>query len=120
MRWLANGLITAPDQHTGAPAAIWMPNATPFPFQQNPCTFPNWETTATDVGRVAEIEEAAADMFLSWVYFKTSNGQSGFMDSSWRGASCYANGCSDSTEPGQARANWMNQTMNTLFSQFGW
>lgn len=105
----------------GAPTTIWMPNATPFPLQQNPCTFPNWESTATDVGRVAEIEEAAADMFLNWVYFKISNGQTGFGDTRWRGGNCYPNGCPDIAEqPGQVRANWMNQTMTTLFTQFGW
>jgi hypothetical protein len=104
-----------------------MPNATPFPFQQNPCTFPNWETTATDVGRVAEIEEAAADMFLNWVYRTITNispllktevpgSWSGYRNMDWRN-NAEAN---DDSYPGDARLEWMQIVMDNIFDEKGW
>jgi hypothetical protein len=105
----------------GAPS-LPVINANPFDFQQNPCTFPNWEASDPVVGPVTEIEEAAADMFLNWVYWK--NYGSAFLDNFWRfnrsNGNCYANGCSDSDGSGQARAEWMEQTMTTLFNTFNW
>jgi hypothetical protein len=93
-------------------------NGTPFPYQQNPCTFPNWETTDPR-GQVAEIEEAAADMFLNWIYWKAGD-NTAFQNQIWRSSGCYPNGCADSNLAGQARRNWMDQTMTTLFDEFNW
>jgi hypothetical protein len=109
----------------GAPTTLLTPtgtpsSGTPFPFQQNPCNFPDWETT-DPVGFNTEIEEAAADMFLNWIYWKNFPGQtSGFLDRLWRDGNCYPSGCPDPGASGQARAEWMNQTMTALYTQFGW
>jgi hypothetical protein len=103
----------------GAPAGLPVINQNPYPFQQNPCTFPNWETT-DPAGAITEIEEAAADMFLNWVYRKNSSAPPGFIDNLWRSSTCYPNGCADSGLSGQARTTWMNQKMTDLFTEFGW
>jgi len=95
------------------------PVGTPFAFQQNPCTFPNWEASST-TGSITEIEEAASDMFLNWVYYKNYGNSTAFLDKLWRSSTCYFNGCSDPGLSGQIRSNWMNTTMTTLFTQFGW
>ncbi len=102
----------------GAPS-LPVANGPPFPFQQNPCTFPNWETT-DPVGPITEVEEAAADMFLNWVYWKNYGSGTAFLDQIWRSSDCYPNGCPDSGLSGQARSTWMNGTMSTIFAQFGW
>jgi hypothetical protein len=99
----------------GAPTMI-VPTVSPFPFQQNPCTFPNWEATSS-VGPVTEIEEAAADMFLNWVYWKTQN--TAFLNTNWRFSGrdyCYPLGCIDVNLSGDVRARWMDETMLTLIA----
>lgn len=95
---------------------------TPFPYQQNPCTYSDQVAPGLDY----EIEEAAADMFLNWVYWKISPGVTGFRDYRWRrstmnsGVDCYPNGCHDPEEPGQRRGTWMDGVMLDMFTQFGW
>ena len=107
------------------------PDASPFNFQQNPCTYPDWEAT---LGLTLETYEAAGDMFLNWVYWKNYGPPSlmpigiptpsGFGDTFWRVDqsynNCYPTGCSDSGLSGQARGSWMDQVMNALFDDFGW
>jgi hypothetical protein len=92
---------------------------TPFPFQQNPCTFPSWILLGP-TGGVVEIEEAAADMFLNWVYRRTETG--GFSNTLWRGTGCYSGGCAEATPiaSGDARFIWMNDTIDQLMVEFGW
>jgi hypothetical protein len=90
----------------GAPSTLPIIDDDPFPFQQNPCTFPDWEASSSS-GILTEIEEAAADMFLNWVYWK--NYGSAFLDNLWRSSSCYPNGCVDPGESGQVRSTWMNE-----------
>jgi hypothetical protein len=106
----------------GAPTYFTPAPGTPFPFQQNPCTFPDWEAPDPMLGGIVEVEEAAADMFLNWVYWK--NYGTAFLDTLWRfdrsNGNCYPNGCTDPHGSGQARAEWMDQTMTTLFIAFGW
>lgn len=95
---------------------------TPFHYQQNPCTYSDERAPGLDY----EIEEAAADMFLNWVYWKISPGVAGFLDNRWRRSTiqssidCYPNGCSDNELPGQSRGTWMNTVMVEMFTQFGW
>jgi len=101
----------------GAPTYFTPPPGTPFPFQQNPCTFASWEAISS-LGNIAEIEEAATDMFLNWVFWKTQG--SAFFDVIWRSSSCYPNGCQDVGLSGLVRSEWMNSTVTTLFNQFGW
>jgi hypothetical protein len=109
----------------------------PYNFQQNPCTFPNWivinpdtdNGTAIPVSSDAtteEIEEAAADMFLGWVFWK-NNPNTGFSNTHWRYLSynnftlCVPNGCQvNDLAPGTARGEWMNQTISDLANIFNW
>lgn len=74
------------------------------------------------LGGIVEVEEAAADMFLNWVYWK--NYGTAFLDTLWRfdrsNGNCYPNGCTDPHGSGQARAEWMDQAMTTLFVAFDW
>jgi hypothetical protein len=69
-------------------------------------------------------DETAADMFLNWVY-------TAFQDISWSpradvalntqdGACVNSNGCPDWRQPGEARSNWMNNTMSQILSSHGW
>jgi hypothetical protein len=83
-------------------------------FQQDPAPYAN-HTVAN--------QETASDMFLNWVY-AVSN-PAGFLDLSWRPEFCTAPaGCSDSTNPGKARLDWMiNPTTGVLtliFNAHGW
>lgn len=100
----------------GAPS-LPVPNSAPFPFQQNPCTFPNWEAS-DPVGHITEIVEAAADMFLNWVYWK--NYGIGFLNELWRSAGCYPNGCPDAGLSGQVRGEWMDNVITNLSIEFSW
>jgi hypothetical protein len=109
----------------GAPIGLPPLNRTPYPLQQNPCTFSDG-MAASPTGLVTEIEEAAADMFLNWVYWR-NNPDEGFQDLRWRyqsytsGTICNpSTGCSDLGLSGQARSTWMNQTMRDLFNEFNW
>jgi len=111
----------------GAPSNLPPLAGTPFPFQQNPCTFSD-EYAQSPEGLVTEIEEAAADMFLNWVYWKNypAANPTGFLDVRWRYESyftsgyCYPTGCPDDDESGQTRQTWMESTMTDLFTTFGW
>jgi hypothetical protein len=105
------------------------PDAPPFPFQQNPCTYPDWEASP---GTVLEMYEATADMFLNWVYWKNygppsyppigTPTPSGFGNYTWRSSGCYPDGCLESNpaDSGNTRGNWMNGVMTTLFDDFDW
>jgi hypothetical protein len=91
----------------------------PFDFQQNPCTYPSWLLAMTPEGKgnITELEEAAADMFLNWVY--SINGSGGFSNYQWRATRsatpCYPNGCPNPIGlPGDARRTRMGQIMGTL------
>jgi len=87
-------------------------------FQQN--SFSIHDRAATSGERETEIDEVVADMFLNWVYYKSTSGSSGFKDWSWSGDCENNSGCSDSTNPGFARFNWMEIQMNDIFSKRGW
>jgi hypothetical protein len=102
-----------------APPGIVIPDVTPFPFQQNPCTFPNWITPSTEA-QIEEFEEAAADMFLNWVYRKNYGASIAFRNQLWRSSNCYFAGCPDQNSAGTARFNWMESTMSALFTEFSW
>ncbi len=75
----------------------------PFNFQQNPCDNKLTQT-------LTEIDEAAADFFLNWVYAKVNSG--GFEDMIWTDSGtqvCYFLGCNDNgRQTGIARMNWMD------------
>src|SRR5690606_14248776 len=76
----------------GAPTPQPLAPGNPFPFQQTPCTFPSWLLPSGSLGRVVEVEEAAADMFLNWVYWKNYGDETAFRDRLWRfsgGMNCY-------------------------------
>jgi len=106
--------------NTGSPTDLPIVNANFFPFQQNPCTFPNWIVSDVSTGKTVEIEEAVADMFLNWVFWKNSQGQEGFQNELWRGGTCYPNGCNDPANSGNVRSAWMDATMIQLFVTFSW
>lgn len=92
-------------------------------FQQNPPPHENHPD-------LTELEmrsyESAADMFLNWVY--RISGQGGFLNVSWkpneRANGQYCNqieaGCPDGGNPGDARFNWMNDQMESIFREQGW
>jgi hypothetical protein len=104
----------------GAPSDLPAFLETPFPYQQNPCTFPDW-VAVNITGAITEREEGAADMFLNWVYWKNHGNSTAFSNKLWRSSTCYPNGCPDDIGlSGQVRGVWMNQTMTALFNQFGW
>jgi hypothetical protein len=95
-------------------------NDDPFNFQQNPCTFPNWEAV-NPTGPLTEIEEGAADMFLNWVYWKNYGNSVAFQNQLWRSSTCYPSGCNDSAGmSGDVRSDWMDNTISDLFIQFNW
>jgi hypothetical protein len=56
-------------------------------------------------------------MFLNWVYYKTTNGQEGFRNISWLGSTCQTTvENNDASNPGTVRFNWMQDTMNCIFT----
>jgi len=72
------------------------------------------------------VDEATADMFLNWVYALATSRMQGFLNISWLAgtpASCTstqantAAGCPDTTNPGDARYNWMQDQMGQIFVQ---
>jgi hypothetical protein len=86
-----------------------------------------------------EIDEAAGDMFLNWVYRKItdSNASSvsanpcaspatgtwtGFLNTSWFGSACHSTaGCPDYDGlSGNRRFAWMEDQISQIFSQHGW
>jgi hypothetical protein len=119
--YLPTATPTITPSPTPQPSATPLPPpiGTPFPFQQNPCTFPSWLLEPGSLGRIVEVEEAAADMFLNWVYWRNDT-QVAFSDMLWRSAACYPDGCPDPGLSGQARSTWMDQTMADLFTEFRW
>jgi hypothetical protein len=83
-------------------------------FQQNPA-----QNTA----------EAAADMFLNWVYATQAGRGGGFLNSHWNPARTDANGiacntietgCIDPSNPGDVRYNWIEVQLATIFANPGW
>jgi hypothetical protein len=79
-------------------------NLAPYNFQQNPCD------QIEPVGTQVEIEEAAADMFLNWVYYAI--GETSFQNTLWNesinGINCFPPGCSDNgLLTGDVRRDWM-------------
>lgn len=92
----------------------------PTSFQQNPCHVKNWLYAPNSTILVTEVEEAAADMFLNWVY-RTLNitdavGNMGFANVDWR----FANNPPDNTNPGDIRFNWVNEVLPEIFAVQGW
>jgi hypothetical protein len=88
----------------------FQPNANALDFQQNPC-----QVIDTDYPGllIVEREEAAADMFLNWVY-------NAFANISYEDI-CNPSGCPDTpANPGTVRRDWMSNTMNALRSVYGW
>jgi hypothetical protein len=88
-------------------AAVQSPSQ-PCSFQQNPYTVLDWEVTATpaQTQTVRERDEAAADMFLNWVYSKI--GQGGFANADYRNITdCVSVAPTDASLPGDARRNYM-------------
>jgi hypothetical protein len=87
----------------------------PYNFQQNPYNV----ASAADA---TEIEEAAADMFLNWVYRKQAEG--GFLNYRWVNAGgevCYPNGCPDGGRfTGAVRMDWMDDALSAIFTQHNW
>jgi len=56
---------------------------------------------------VREIDEATSDMFLNWVYHRTTNGLQGFLNLNWLLSQCRTTqGCSDDYPSGDIRYGW--------------
>jgi len=88
-------------------------------FQQDSFTVEEWAFASGSIQRQEEIDEAAADMFLNWVYRKVTNGDEGFKNISWlTSAGCNtSSGCDDATRrPGDARFDWIESTMSSIFT----
>ncbi len=86
-------------------SAASTPPAVPCNFQQDPFTVADW--LATQDQRVRERDEAAADMFLNWVYTAIAAG--GFQNTSWIGINMCATGTAQPAErPGDVQNNYMN------------
>jgi Tol biopolymer transport system component len=94
------------------------------PFQQHPPgEFPEDDS-------ITLVDETAADMFLNWVYRKTSPNAGisnpctvpgtwdGFRNTSWVGD--ITTGNNDVTCPGDARFEWMERVINRIFTVKGW
>jgi len=86
-------------------------------FQENPIeAYPwrsqgmnKWSTTL----QVIEYETTAADMFLNWIYYVYHSGSSGFWDIDWNGSQSCSNdqALNDSSNPGIARFNWVDNIL---------
>ncbi len=71
--------------------------------------------------RVREIDEATSDMFLNWVYRRTTNGLQGFLNIDWLRPNCKTiQGCDDDYPSGDIRYRWMNQSMSRIFQERNW
>ncbi len=98
----------------------WGSWASPLPnptnFQQNPLDVT--DAVAFPAERERERDEAAADMFLNWVY--STIGQGGFQDINWEPDTCHGpigsipSTCGAAHRPGFNRLTWMNTTMTDL------
>jgi len=123
-------------------------NAVLIEFQIDPTTVdyqflvregiqPPTNDSDTPGAKVKRVEEAQADMFLNWVYRRNIQGDSpsrasicdvgsspiwggpGFLNTSWGNGS--QTPTSQLTErPGDARYQWMDVQMKTLFVEQGW
>ncbi|MDQ7033419.1 MAG: hypothetical protein Q9P01_00870 [Anaerolineae bacterium] len=109
---VVNGTIDAegPCDGTSSMVGVFVSN-----FQQNPCHVKNWiftdpSHTIDDV----ELEEAAADMFLNWVY--RTLGMGGFENIDWR----FGQNPRDLTNPGDIYFDYINQIVPTIFINKGW
>ncbi len=70
--------------------------------------------------------EAAADMFLNWIYrYRTT----GFLNITWSSGdmspintpcSSLNQGCPDNSQPGDVRFNWMEERLTTIFQNSQW
>ena len=93
-------------------------------FQQNSYTANN--APSGTASSVRMVDEATADMFLNWVYAVATSRAQGFLNISWLKdvpTSCTstqantASGCPDSTNPGDARYDWIHVQMQQIFTQ---
>ncbi|MFN8420433.1 MAG: hypothetical protein U0528_14510 [Anaerolineae bacterium] len=100
------------------------PPGTPCPFQQHPFKVTDTAPGVLPATRVAEVNEAAADMFLNWVfsvYGSYIQATSGFRDISWLISVPCLSGTPQPTErPGQARLNYLSTiampTLNAIIT----
>lgn len=108
-------------------------------YQQNPLLL-HFQLTAMPAGQESaakksdRVQEAAADMFLNWVYKRLQGtppqtnctdivpGPTPFTNKSWSGLSGSAPvaGNDDVSRPGSQRFLWMYNEMLVIFSQQGW
>lgn len=93
-------------------------------FQQNSYTANN--ALPGTAPSIRMVDEATADMFLNWVYAVATSRAQGFLNISWLAGTpveCTsteagtAGGCPDSTNPGNARYNWIDTQMQQIFAQ---
>lgn len=84
-------------------------NSTITNFQQHPPALYPGDNLQT------QLDEAAADMFLNWVYRSTNVG--GFKNISWLGNCATSTGCDDPSLPGDARFEWVDEKMDTIFTR---
>jgi len=100
-------------------------------FQQNSFSIGDGDLVATNQDKESEIDEAITDMFLNWVYFKSTNGSSGFKNWTWIyipevvNPDCTAAitgtvGCTDNSRSGEARFDRMETAMTNIFNNRGW
>jgi hypothetical protein len=89
------------------------PSSSSTIFQQHPPSI-NVEFPGNDY------QEAAADMFLNWVY--RTNGAGGFENRNWhpRDDCDTPAGCLDASNPGDARHVWMTYRIEQIFTTEGW
>jgi len=90
----------------------------PTSFQQNPCQAFDAQINL----RETEVEEAAADMFLNWVYRQIQRtepgGNTGFENLIWINAT--ASNPDDIGLSGDARHQWMQDNLSDIFLAQGW
>jgi hypothetical protein len=82
-------------------------------FQQNPLVVPQQGPNQE------EVDEAAADMFLNWVYRFLMGSSTGFQNLSWIEISCLGTehpGRTDDSQPGDKRYEWMNTQVSQIFN----
>jgi hypothetical protein len=95
----------------GNPAAT--PPALPCNFQQNAYVVRDALHPPGHPNRVTEVDEAAADSFLNWVYYLFTYQSEGYKNVSWQNINtCNATGIPDTTNlSGNARATSMGRTV---------
>ncbi len=87
-------------------------------FQQDSFTVLDSNFPTGDPKRVREIDEATADMFLNCMYAVATSRERGFLNISWLGPNCQTTpGCPDSSNPGDARYNWVQTQMSSIFTE---